>query len=173
MLKPQDVVVLGWLIVRQNDELPRYIDIASALTISQSEAHAAVGRLSHSGLLLPGLAQPVHLPAVEEFLVHGVRYVFYGERGPVCRGMPTGVAAPPLREHFSLGEELPVWPDPAGDARGYSLKPLYKSVPAAARKNSQLYEILSLIDAIRDGRARERQMAEKMLKEKLNEYASR
>lgn len=175
MLKPQDIVVLSWLIIRRNEPW-RYIDIAYSLALSQSEAHAAVHRLSNSGLLVLArehLNEPDNLQwsAVEKFLLYGVRYAFYGERGPISRGKPTGVAAPPLREHFSMGEEIPVWPDPEGEARGYELRPLYKTVPIAARRNPELYEILALIDALRDGRARERQMAEKLLKEKLNEYA--
>ncbi|MEX0828117.1 MAG: hypothetical protein WD005_04105 [Haliea sp.] len=173
MLKPQDIVVLCWLIVRR-DEPWRYIDLASSLEISQSEGHAAANRLRQSRLMNVPFSFASAAPntqAVEEFLVHGLRYVFYAERGPVCRGLPTSVAALPLRNHFSVGEEIPVWPDPEGEARGYSLKPLYKSVPAAARKNSALYELLALIDALRDGRARERKMAAKLLKEKLHGYA--
>jgi len=175
MLRPQDSVVLSWLIVRRGERW-RYIDLATGLAISQSEAHAAIGRLSNSGLLAPsrGLLDtpdPVHWSAAEAFIIHGVRYAFYGERGPVCRGMPTGVAAPPLRAHCSIGEEIPVWPDAEGDARGYSLKPLYKSVPAAARQNAELYELLALIDALRDGRLREQQMAEQLIKDKLHDYA--
>jgi len=175
MLKPQDIVVLCWLIIR-GDEPWRYIDMANGLELSQSEAHACVQRLARSGLLIQAAGQsgePAHLqwPVIEKFVIYAVPYVYFAERGPLCRGMPTGVAAPPLKAQFSTGDEIPVWPDPEGKSRGYGLKPLYKSVPSAARKNSGLYEILALIDALRDGRARERQMAEKMLKEKLNEYA--
>ncbi len=167
MLRPQDIVVLCWLIIRGNEPW-RYIDLANGLELSQSEAHACVRRLSSSGLL----HEPDHLqwPVIEKFLIHGVPYVYFAERGPLCRGIPTGVAAPPLKPFFSAIDEIPVWPDPEGQARGYGLKPLYKSVPSAVRKNSELYEILALIDALRDGRARERHMAEKLLKEKLNEY---
>ena len=74
--------------------------------------------------------------------------------------MPTGYAGPVLSSFFETGDDLPpVWPDPDSNVRGQSFSPLYKSVPKAAREDDKLYELLSLIDAIRGGRARERQIA--------------
>jgi hypothetical protein len=40
-------------------------------------------------------------------------------------------------------------------------------VPKAALRDTYLYEVLALIDAIRDGRSRERQIAEEELKLRL------
>ena len=37
--------------------------------------------------------------------------------------------------------------------------PLYKSVPQAARRDSRLYELLALVDAIRSGQGRARDLA--------------
>jgi hypothetical protein len=82
--------------------------------------------------------------------------------------MPTAYAAPPLRDQIAGGGDLPpVWPDPDGDVRGATLEPLHKAVPKAARKDPALHELLALIDALRDGRARERQLAEKELSARL------
>ena len=86
--------------------------------------------------------------------------MFIPDRGSLTRGMPTGYAASPLKELLrSSGEPPPVWPDSLGEVRGESFSPLYKSVPNAARKDQKLYEILALVDAIRDGRPRERNIA--------------
>ena len=41
--------------------------------------------------------------------------------------------------------------DEQGEVRGYDFSPLYKSVPFAARRDEKLYELLALVDAIRDG----------------------
>jgi len=69
---------------------------------------------------------------------------------------------------FQAGEDFPpVWPDPDGEVRGQSFSPLYKSVPKAAQEDDRLYELLSLIDAIRGGRARERQMAYGEIKKRM------
>ena len=60
-----------------------------------------------------------------------------------------------------------MWPDPEGKVRGTTLDPLHKMVPAAVKKDPALYELLSLIDALRDGRVRERQIAERELISRL------
>jgi hypothetical protein len=54
--------------------------------------------------------------------------------------------------------------------RGESFSPLYKSAPSAAKKDSKLYQLLALVDAIRGGRARERDIAKKELKKRLENY---
>ena len=48
-----------------------------------------------------------------------------------------------------------------------ALEPLYKTAPAAALRDPTLYELLALVDAIRDGRARERKIAEQELISRL------
>lgn len=57
---------------------------------------------------------------------------------------------------------------PRGTARGVALEPLYPTAPAAARADPQLYQCLALIDALRSGRARERNLAEEHLTRLLN-----
>ncbi|MGB2626077.1 MAG: hypothetical protein WAK20_04775 [Candidatus Acidiferrum sp.] len=102
-------------------------------------------------------------------MLHGLKYSFPPERGEITRGMPTGYAAEPLKSRINAGSEPPpVWPTAEGKTRGYSFEPLYKTVPKAALKDNYLYEMLALIDAIRDGRARERQIAEVELKLRLH-----
>lgn len=97
---------------------------------------------------------------LKEFLIHGVKYAFPVHRGGLVRGVPTAHAAPPLKQQIAESSEPPpVWPDPEGNVRGLEFSPLYKNVPAAARRDSNLYELLALVDAIRDGRAREREIA--------------
>ena len=61
----------------------------------------------------------------------------------------------------------PVWPWHEGNTRGVGFEPLYKSVPQAALRDSKLYQLLALVDAIRDGRARERKFAERDLVHRL------
>jgi hypothetical protein len=74
--------------------------------------------------------------------------------------MPTAHAAPPLSGLIHAGlDPIPVWPDAEGEARGETFKPLYRNAPAAARADPALYECLSLFDALRGGRARERNLA--------------
>ena len=82
--------------------------------------------------------------------------------------MPTAHGAQPLAAQIQASDEdLPVWPYLEGTVRGQSFSPLYRSVPAAALKDPPLYELLALTDAVRGGRARERELAAKMLSERL------
>jgi hypothetical protein len=59
--------------------------------------------------------------------------------------------------------------DTEGPVRGYSFAPLHKNVPLAALEDARFYELLALVDALRDGRARERDLAGRELKKRLEE----
>jgi hypothetical protein len=137
--------------------------------MSASEVHAAVKRAQASHLLHgPELGERPNLSAMEEFLTHGLKYAFPAERGGATRGVPTSYAAQPLREVLTPGNEPPpVWPYPAGSQRGIALAPLYKQAPKAALRDPGLYELLALVDAIRDGRARERNLAVEIMLSRL------
>ena len=154
-----------------------YSTLAEDLFISMSETHAGIKRAKNARLVdtrgvksrKPSGVIP-RKTAFEEFLVHGVKYAFPPDRGEITRGMPTGYAASFFADRISLSEELaPVWPEPTGTVRGYSFSPLYVSVPKAASRDQRLYELLALLDAIRDGRARERDMAVKDIKSRLDQ----
>ena len=136
--------------------------------MSASEVHAAIARAKRAGLYDEHRRSP-NRKALVEFLVHGLRYVFPAERGPLTRGLPTAHAAPPLNARIrSDAQPPPVWPDAEGTVRGEELRPLYRSVPAAARRDQALYELLALGDAIRGGRARERAIAIAELEARLS-----
>ncbi|OGA78568.1 MAG: hypothetical protein A3G81_04705 [Betaproteobacteria bacterium RIFCSPLOWO2_12_FULL_65_14] len=169
ILKPQDVVVLLKL-VALGPEPWTYQRLAVELSISQSEAHAAVRRAVAARLMSDASStggRPIYA-SLAEFLIHGVRYAYPPERGELTRGMPTGYAAPPLDKLIVQPDEPPpVWPFAQGKVRGYSFAPLFPSVPSAATRDPKLYELLALVDAIRDGRVRERNLAAKELASRL------
>jgi len=122
----------------------------SSLSYSLNREH----RVNRSGLL--------------EFLLHGLRYVFPAERGSMTRGLPTGIAAEPLKSQFmDTMDEAPVWPYAHGQMRGYAIKPLHRHVPQAALKDPKLYEFLALVDAVRGDRIRERKLADEELTRRI------
>ncbi len=163
-LNPQDLVVALKLAIQPGLTFQK---LADSLGLSVSAAHRSVTRARAAGLLLAG-RQPNRY-ALLEFVLHGARYAFPAVRGRMTRGMPTAYAAPPLSELIQPGDDpIPVWPDPEGEARGELFKPLYRFAPAAARADSKLYECLSLIDALRGGRARERNLANEHLTRLIN-----
>jgi len=143
--------------------------IAVELGMSPSEVHAAAQRalaarlaIKENNNIWPNIRN------LEEFLLHGIQYVFIPERGALNRGMPTTYAAAPMDANFSgVNEPPPVWPDPEGEVRGESFSPLYKSATVAAKNDPKLYQLLVLVDAIRGGRTRERDFAKRELKKRL------
>jgi DNA-binding Lrp family transcriptional regulator len=168
-LKPQDIM-LALKLCTYEGKRPSISLIAADLNMSPSEVHAGIKRLQQARLLHgPEMQERPNLSALEEFLLHGVRYAFPADHGQVTRGVPTSFAAPPLKDHIASGDELPpVWPWRDGGTRGIAFEPLYRTAPAAALRDPILYELLALVDAIRDGRARERKMAEKELSNRLH-----
>lgn len=137
--------------------------LAEMTGISKSQVSLSLARCYKSGLAKPdrltGLPK-ANTTALAEFLVYGLRYVFPASIGPLTRGIATAWAAPVLAETVLSGGEMPlVWPDPRGKTKGQALEPIYKTVPLAVKKDSMLYSLLALTDAIRIGQARERSIA--------------
>ncbi len=171
ILKPQDIFILLKLIAIGKSDWS-YAKIGVDLEMSPSEVHAAIKRSLRAQLAVQTNSKTVpNTKNLEEFLVHGIRYVFLPERGEITRGLATISAAAPLtNEMVSSGDPPPVWPDPEGETRGQSFSPLYKSVPKAARKDEKLYELLALVDAIRGGNTRERKIASTEIQKRLQAY---
>jgi hypothetical protein len=189
-LRPQDVVVVLKLLASDGNPWS-YSRLGQELAMSASHVFASVDRARTSRLLdfaaIPPRGRPVRvarpsrdrvavLPRpnrhnLKEFLIHGVKYAFPVKRGGPTRGIPTAEAAAPLKQHFVQDFSLPpVWPHPEGSVRGIEFSPLYKSVPVAALRDPKLHELLALVDAIREGRAREREIAIRELTARIDAY---
>ena len=164
-LKAQDIVVAAKIAIAEDRGTLTFARLGAGLCMSASEVHAAVQRASLSNLLVREYGElSANKSSLMELLVHGVRYVFPAVFGPVVRGVPTSISTAPLSEHFEQGALQPiVWPYNKGDVRGLSLCPLYPSVPSAALLDPKLHGVLALIDALRAGAARERELAAKLL----------
>ncbi len=165
-MRPQDVVIL-LKIVCVSDDVWRQKDIANDLSMSQSEVSEALNRSATSGLVEKN-KQKVQRKALQEFLLHGLKYVFPAQPGPVVRGMPTAHSAAPLSELLHSERDVYVWPYSQGRLRGQAVEPLYPTVPQAADKDERLHRFLALTDALRVGNARGRKLAAEKLKEVLS-----
>ncbi len=154
------------LVVRGDSEWS-YPILSHELSMSSSEVHAGIKRAVAARLMDMQTKAPIKSNLLE-FLIHGVKYAYPPHRGGMTRGMPTAYAAPPLNALIVQSDEPPpVWPDPEGPVRGYEFSPLFSSVPVACKADPELYELLALVDAIRDGRARERKIAEKEIRSRI------
>ncbi len=168
VLRPLDIVVLLKLSLCAGKR-PPYLQLANELYLYPSEVYASIKRARASHLVQgPELKDRLNRSALLEFLFHGIRYAFPAERGAMTRGVPTRYAASPLKQHLEQGSEPPpVWPYAEGSVRGYSYAPLHKNVPKAALADPHLYALLALVDALRDGQARERELAVTELSKRL------
>lgn len=168
-LKPQDLVVAVKLAANRNRDFVLAI-LAEELGMAVSVVHGSIKRAEQARLLTrsSGSVRAIR-SAVREFLIHGAKYAFPAFLGSTVRGTPTAIGAPALRDFFDPSKVLlPVWPDADGVAWGPAVVPLHSSVPRAASRDKALYDLLALLDAIRVGAARERELAAAAIDEKLS-----
>ena len=98
-------------LLKAGGKRPTYAQLAVDLYMSPSEVHASIRRARASRLIHgPELGDRVNAKALEEFLVHGIRYAFPPEKGGMTRGIPTASAAEPLSRKMTQEEPVPVWP---------------------------------------------------------------
>ena len=145
--------------------------LEASLGISKTEVASALKRCQQVGLVRTAPDNPlprVNSKALLGFIEHGLRYVFPVRPAEIVRGIPTGFSAPMLEgKLMSAGDLIHVWPDAYGNRKGQSIAPLFKTVPGAVKKDPRLYEYLALIDAVRLGNAREANLANALLREKV------
>ena len=161
-LRPADMVVVLALVGHAD---ATYEDLSDRLHISVGAVHGGVKRLQVARLVASG-SKRVQRRNLTEFVLHGAQYAFPPEMGPVTGGVPTAYAAPPMNREI-ISDEAVVWPSIDGTVRGESLTPLYPGAPRLVRSAPELYEALTLFDALRIGRARERKIAAEMLEHYL------
>jgi len=101
-MQGQDTVLLLKLAM-QNDPRIQSKNLAEELFISPSKVSKALKRCVLAGLLYISGAET----ALMEFLVHGLKYVFPPARGSMAQGLPTAVAAEPLKSRFLEDKESP------------------------------------------------------------------
>jgi IclR-like helix-turn-helix domain-containing protein len=167
-LKPQDLFVLLALLARGGDS-GSYTELAAQTGLAASAVHGALRRAAAAGLIAYRDRRPVLLkPQLREFVLHGARFAFPAVHGRLTRGVPTAYAAAPLNTVIAPSSDPPpVWPHQGGEIRGVALAPLYPTAPDAALRDEKLYALLALFDALRSGQARERNVAQKMLEERV------
>ncbi len=168
MLKPQDIVVLLKVYGLKGEWT--YSELAKSLKMSSSEVHAALKRCSLSGLY-NDKRRRVLKPALEEFLVHGLKYVFPSHPEALVRGMPTAHSAQPLKKDLLVtsNNDVYVWAFGSGEVKGQEIKPLYRSVPEAVSSDPPIlsYTKCWLVDGLRVGKVRERELAASELRKRL------
>ena len=163
-MKPQDVLILLKIFLWR-DRAWTQRELADGLEISLAEVNHGLKRLDEAGLYNP-VRKRILRHATLEFILYGLRCVFPGKLGAAKVGTPTAHAL--LANELRIGDsEIYVWPHSGGAARGQALVPLYRSAPQAAAKDPALHKLLALIDVLRVGQAREKNLAKQKLTELL------
>ncbi|MCB9780544.1 MAG: hypothetical protein H6742_18400 [Alphaproteobacteria bacterium] len=165
-LKPQDLAAV--LAVRVCSEPSwSFQSLAAWMGVSQSYLFYALERARGAGLYRPE-ARQVHVPGLLEFVEHGVRWSFFVELAGRTRGVPTAHSAPALSAELSSSPEAAVvWPAPNGTMVGQGLEPLYPQAIGTVVSAPELYEVLTLVDAIRLGRRRDSALAMEALRARV------
>ncbi len=161
-LKPQDILIALKLAAHHGETMAP-VDLVEQLHLAKSEVSRSLQRLSRSHLY-NAFEKRVRRKDLLRFLTHGLEYVFPAELGPTTAGIPTAFSAAPLNRQIVVGPGAgAVWPSSEGTAHGHRVTPLHKKVPMAAVHDPILYEYLALADALRVGRAREKNLAREEL----------
>jgi len=163
-MKPQDIVVLLKLVNEENRSWNQ-ISLAKSLFMSQSEISESLSRSKYARLLFEKGKRVVRKSFLD-LLQYGVPYIYPQQPGAVVRGIPTAHSASPLVDHIQSNEHY-VWPSAKGSMRGHSIQPLFGPVVQVVELDPQLYELLALVDALRVGRAREKNLAIELLKQRI------
>ena len=164
-MRPQDIVVLLKIVSKKNSPWLMK-ELASELMISPSEISESINRSMIAGLISQD-KQTVNKLSLLDFLRYGFRYVYPQWPGGLTRGFPTAHSAPPLND-LILSVEIYVWPHENGKVRGQAIGPLYPKLPDACVNNPEFYQYMSLLDAIRTGKTRERRIAFELLTKKID-----
>ena len=167
-MKEQDLVILLKKLTSKGRNLSLR-KLAEELGMSASSVSESLER-SKKAQLVDRNKKRVNMLALQEFMIHGLAYVFPAETGRVIRGIPAYVSASPIKEHVTDSSEQFVWRYIKGNARGQMIEPLYPSVPEAALRDEELYQLLVISDTLRMGRSREKEIAITELNKHIQHY---
>jgi len=162
-LRPSDLIVACQLAITP---AAQFIKLAEATGLSAGECHNAVRRLRLARLILADERRP-SCEILHQFLVHGAPFAFPAVLGTPTIGISTAHSSPAFRAIVEATEGF-VWPHADGTARGQSLIPLFPGAPKLPGRNQPLYELLTIIDALRVGTTRVRKVAAELLAERLS-----
>lgn len=191
-MRPQDILILMYILAKSRFEgiwskasnqleisedekklynmaisTPNNKVISRELEISESEVSESLYRSEYAGFIEDVKLKKINRKAILDFVFCGLKYVFPVHPGAIGRGIPTAHSAQPLKEKI-VSDENYIWEHPNGTVRGQIIKPLFSSVPFAVENSQNLYELMSLLDAIRTGSPRIVSLAKEMLEKRIN-----
>ena len=162
-LRPSDLVVACQLAITPEAQFSR---LAESTGLSAGECHNAVRRLRLAHLLLATERRPP-TEVLHAFLVQGAPFAFPAVLGTQTIGVATAHSSPAFLDVVGTNQTI-VWPHADGSTRGQSLIPLFPGAPALSIRNPALYELLTIVDALRAGTTRVRKVAAELMAVRLS-----
>ena len=157
-LKPADVLVLLKLAA---GGLASVRTLESELGLSKSSVALSLRRLYEAEILKDDDERGLRINKLvaRDFLEHGARWVAPAKVGDFELGLATAHTSKFLAHKLSGDPDPVVLPLPHGPVRGRAVTPLHPKAPAAALRDPALLRLLAILDALRIGRARDREVA--------------
>lgn len=172
MLSPSDIYVLAGMLAEAGQK-PTLRALARELHVDHTLVHRALKRAEEAGLYRSASKQ-VNRANFEELMAHAARFIAPAALGELTRGTPAAWAAKPISQRIRQhgDEPPPVWPDADGAVRGQALRPLHPAAVQASQESPALSELLAIIDSLRAGDVRVRQVATEELRAALAHKSS-
>jgi hypothetical protein len=145
----------------------RYEPLSHALVTSTSAVHRSVGRLRLARICKPE-SRTIDRDAFLEFAIGGVPYTFPCMRTGSGRGMATGTSHPGLAASSGEDSGTFVWASSRHEVEGHVIVPLFPGVVQVAERDERLYQLLSIVEAIRIAPREERLPFRESLAEALS-----
>jgi hypothetical protein len=166
MLRSTDLYVLTGALANQGGTWSLR-DLAEKLFLDHTVVSRALKRTEEVGLYQPG-ERRVNPANFAELMVHAARFIAPAPLGGMTRGFNAAWAAAPISDLIrQAGDEPPpVWPSALGDNRGQALEPLHPGAVSASA-DPKLAALLVIVDCLRAGDARVRQVAASSLEDEL------
>jgi hypothetical protein len=159
-LLPIDLLVALKLAAHEG-EAATVRQLEDELGLSKSAVANSLLRLRELDLVKddPANGRRVNKLLLRDCLEHAARWIAPARIGEFELGLPTAHAVESLKRKITGDEDPLVIPLPHGPSRGRAVTPLHPLAPEAAAKDPKLYRLLAVVDALRIGRARDRQLA--------------
>ena len=172
MLGPTDIYILAGVLTSDR-EAWTLRELARELHVDHTLVHRVLKRAEAANLYRASSKQ-VNRANFEELVSHAGRFVAPAQLGGLTRGIPAAWAAEPISTVVRQSEQEPppVWPDAFGAVRGQALEPLHVAAVKASQETPSLASLLSIIDSLRAGDIRVRDVAAKELHKTLRQASS-
>jgi len=153
-MQAQDLLILLFLQLEKTKTYQK--DIADRLMISRAGVSYSINRLIKLNLLSND-RERIMTQTILDFIKYAIHIVYPAHQGPRVKGVLTA-------NLFELDGQIIsndkyVWKSSSGKDIGQEISPLYHTAPLIVESEPALYQALQMIDIIRLGNSREKNLA--------------